>query len=87
MARRQGIQGLSPFSWEREAEMSVARQRLSKRTEDLPARSKGRRSVWRVLGYTIGLAALGAAIFYAIAFALGWPGVTRFYDRPGNARG
>ena len=86
MAGRYSTQGLSSFSWRREAEMSAARQRLSGRTEAPPARSKGRRSVWRVLGYSIVLAALAAAIFYAIAFTLHWPGVTGFYDRPGNAR-
>jgi hypothetical protein len=85
MAGRYSTQGLSSFSWRREAEMSAARQRLSGRTENLPARSTGRRSVWRVLGYFIVLAALAAAAF-AIAFTLHWPGVTRFYDRPGNAR-
>jgi hypothetical protein len=85
MAGRYGTQGLSSFSWRREGEMSAARQRLSGRTEAPPARPKGRRSVWRVLGYTIVLAALAAAIFYAIAFKLRWPGITGFYDRPGNA--
>jgi hypothetical protein len=86
MAGRYRIQGLSSFSWRREAEMSAARQRLSGRTDDLPERSKGRRSAWRVLGYTIVLTALAAVIFYAIAFTLHWPGVTKFYDRPGKAR-
>jgi hypothetical protein len=42
--------------------------------------------VWRVVGYTIVLAALAVAIFCAIAFTLHRPGVMRFYDRPGKAR-
>ena len=73
MAGRYRTQGVSSFSWRREAEMSAARQRLSRRTEAPPARPIGRRSVWRVLGYTIVLAALAAAIFCAIAFKLRWP--------------
>jgi hypothetical protein len=55
MAGRYSTQGLSSFSWRREAEMSAARQRLSRRTE--APRSKGRRSVWRVLAYSTVLAA------------------------------
>ena len=86
MAGRYSTQGLSSFSWRREAEMSAARQRLLRRTEAPLAGSKGRRSVWRVLGYTIVLAALAAAIFYAIAFKLRWLGITGFYDRPEKAR-
>ncbi|MGD0663931.1 MAG: hypothetical protein ABSD38_38340 [Syntrophorhabdales bacterium] len=78
MARRRGIQGLSPFSWEREAEMSAARQRLLGRTVATPVRSKGRRSVWRVLGWSLTLAALAAAIFCAVALKLRWPGM-KFY--------
>ena len=73
MAGRHRSQGVSSFSWRREAEMSAARQRLARRTEAPPARRIGRRSVWRVLGYAIVLAALAAAIFCAIAFKLRWP--------------
>ena len=73
MAGRYKTQGVSSFSWRREAEMSAARQRLSDETEAPPARPIGRQSVWRVLGYTIVLAALAAAIFCAIAFKLRWP--------------
>jgi hypothetical protein len=35
--------------------------------------------VGRVLGYSIMLAVLLAAICAAIAFTLRWPGITRFY--------
>ena len=86
MAGRYRTQGLSSFSWRREAEMSAARQRLSGRTEAPSARTIGRRSVWRGVGYTIVLAVLAVAIFCAIAFTLHRPGVMRFYDRPGKAR-
>jgi hypothetical protein len=85
MARRQGIQGLSPFSWEREAEMSAARQRLLGRTVAPAARSRGGRSVWRVLGWSLTLAVLAAAIFCAIALKLRWPGIMRLYH--GSASG
>ena len=78
MARRQGIQGLSPFSWERETEMSAARQRLLGRTVATPVGSKGRRSVWRILGWSLTLAVLAAAIFCAVVLKLRWPGM-RFY--------
>ncbi|MGD0661064.1 MAG: hypothetical protein ABSD38_23630 [Syntrophorhabdales bacterium] len=87
MARRHWIQGLSPFSWEREAEMSAAKQRLLGRTAASPAQSRGRRSMWRVLGWSLSLAALAAVIFYAIAFKLRWLGIIGFYDYAGNARG
>ena len=70
MAGRYNTRGVSSFSWRREAEMSAAKQRLSKRTAAPPARSKGRRSVLRVLGYSIVLAALAGVIFYTIAFTL-----------------
>ena len=82
MAGRYRTQGLSSFSWRREAEMSAARQRLSRRTEAPPARPIGRRSVWRVLGYTIVLAVLAAAIFCVIAYKLRWPGITGFHRGP-----
>ena len=59
--------------------MSAAKERLSGRTAVPPARSKGRRSVWRVLWYSIILAVLVAAIFGVIAYALKWPGIIRFY--------
>ena len=84
MAGKYGTEGLSSFSWTREAEMSAARQRLLGRTEVPPARSKERRSAWRVLGWSIALAVLTAAILCAIAFKLGWLGITepafRFAD-------
>ena len=76
MAGKYGTEGLSSFSWTREAEMSAARQRLLGRTEVPPARSKERRSAWRVLGWSIALAVLTAAILCAIAFKVGWPGIT-----------
>jgi hypothetical protein len=36
MARRKRVQGLSPFSWEKEAGLSAARQRLLGQTEATP---------------------------------------------------
>jgi ABC-type Fe3+ transport system permease subunit len=73
MARRKRVQGLSPFSWEKEAGLSAARQRLLGPTEAVPARSKGRRTVWRVLGWSLTLAIIAAAIFGAVALKLRWP--------------
>jgi hypothetical protein len=73
---------LPSFSWKRAAEMSAAKQRLSGRTEVPPARSKERRSVWRVLGWSIVLAVLAAATLCAIAFKLGWLDITEFYHGP-----
>jgi len=81
MAGKHGTQGLSPFSWGREGEMSAARQRLLGRTEVSPIRSK-ERSAWRVLGWCIVLATLTAAILCAIAFKLGWLGITKFSHGP-----
>ena len=75
MAGRRGTQGLSPFSWEREKGMSAARQRLLGRTVATPKRSKRRRSVWRILGWSIALAVVAAAIFWAVALKLRWPGI------------
>ena len=68
MAGRRMNSKLPSFSWKRAAEMSAAKQRLSGRTEVPPARSKERRSVWRFLGWSLALAVLAAAIFYAVAF-------------------
>jgi disulfide bond formation protein DsbB len=76
MAGKYGTQGLSSFSWRREAEMSAARQRLLGRTDVLPVRSEERRSAWRILGWSIVLAVLAAAILCAIAFKLGWLDIT-----------
>ena len=78
MARRKSVQGLSPFSWEKEAGLSAARQRLLGPTEATPPRSQGRRTVWRVLGWSLTLAVIAAAIFGAVALKLRWPGM-RFY--------
>ncbi|MGA2109282.1 MAG: hypothetical protein ABSH25_16750 [Syntrophorhabdales bacterium] len=65
--------------------MSAARQRLSKVTGAPSTRPGGHLSMRRALWYSLIVAALLAAAF-AIAFTLHWPGVTRFYDRPGKAR-
>jgi len=79
MARRQAVHGLSSFSWRREAEISAARQRLSGRTVASPSRSRGHRSMWRVLGWSLTLAVLVAAILCAVAFKFGWLGIMRLY--------
>ena len=78
MARRQGIQRLSSFSWQREAEISAARQRLSGRTVATPVRSRGHRAMWRVLGWSLTLAVI-AAILCAIVFKFGWLGIIRLH--------
>jgi len=87
MARRHTTHELSSFSWKRAAEMSAAKQRLSGRTGVPSSRSAGRRSVGRVLGYSIMLVVLLAAIFAAIAFVLRLPGTTRFYHGPFSRSG
>lgn len=70
MAGRRTNSKLPSFSWKRAAEMSAAKQRLSGRTEVPSTRSAGRRSVGRVLGYSIMLAVLLAVIFAVIVFML-----------------
>ncbi len=79
MIGRRTTHELSSFSWKRAAELSAAKQRLSVRTGVPPRRSGEQQSVGRIIGYCIMLAILLAAIFVAIAFALRWPGVMRFY--------
>ena len=53
--------------------MSAARQRLLGRTRGYLPRSQGRRTVWRVLGWSLTLAIIAAAIFGAVALKLRWP--------------
>ena len=77
MARRHTTQRLSSFSWKKEAKTSEAKQRLSRRTGIPTARSKGHRSVWRVIAYSIILAVLMAAIVGVTAIK--WPEIIRFY--------
>lgn len=79
MAGRYGTHGLSSFSWRKEAEMSAARQRLLGRKAAPLAQPRGRRSVWRVLGWSLTLAVIAAAIFCAIALKLRWPGIIRLH--------
>ncbi len=69
MAGRRTTHDLSSFSWKRAEELSAAKQRLSMRT-GVPSTRSGRRSVGRILGYSIALAVLLAALSAAIVFTL-----------------
>lgn len=79
MARRRPTQELSSFSWKREARMSAAKERLSRRSEPSVAEKKARPSIPRILAYLFALVLLVAAVWGAIALVSQWPAVMKLY--------
>ena len=81
MTRRNTTKELSSFSWKREARISAAKQRLSKRADVSAVQPERHPSPWQILAYSMMAIALLGAIFGVIAFTVRWLWVKEAFQR------